>query len=133
MSQANIDLVQDLYGAFGRADVPAILGNLAEDVTWEAVGRPSDFPTFGPRAGVPAVLDFFVKVGENEDFTEFLPQSLHASGDKVFVLGHAKYKAKKTGKPVVTDWVHVFTLRDGKVSGWLEFADTAQIAEAYRG
>jgi ketosteroid isomerase-like protein len=40
---------------------------------------------------------------------------------------------KKTGKPIDTDWCHVFTVHGGKVTAFTEFTDTAQAAEAYRG
>ena len=35
--------------------------------------------------------------------------------------------------PVAADFVHIFTVKDGKVSGFQEFTDTATFAEAYRG
>ncbi len=45
----NIALVKSLYGAFGKGDIATIVAAMAPDVNWEAVGRTSDFPTFGPR------------------------------------------------------------------------------------
>lgn len=133
MSDANIAFIQDIYAAFGRGDVPAILESLTSDVTWEMVGRPKDFPNFGPRAGVDEVAGFFATIGETEEFDAFEPRAFHAAGDRVFVEGHAAGRLKATGKPVVTDWLHVFTLRGGRVAGFREFLDTAQYAEAWRG
>jgi uncharacterized protein len=49
------------------------------------------------------------------------------------VLGHYAWKIRKTGRAVASDWVHVFTLHNGKVTKFREFNDTAQFAEAYRG
>jgi ketosteroid isomerase-like protein len=34
MSQANADLVRDLYAAFGRGDVPALLTMLDDQIEW---------------------------------------------------------------------------------------------------
>jgi ketosteroid isomerase-like protein len=34
---------------------------------------------------------------------------------------------------VASDWVHVFTIRADKVVRFLEFTDTAQFVDAYRG
>ena len=49
------------------------------------------------------------------------------------VLGNYTLTLKKTGKSVATDWVHVFTVRDGKVAAFTEFTDTAQFVDGYRG
>jgi uncharacterized protein len=49
------------------------------------------------------------------------------------VLGHYKWTVRKTGKAVAADFVHIFTIKNGKVSGFQEFTDTATFAEAYRG
>ncbi|WP_156400552.1 hypothetical protein [Caulobacter sp. Root655] len=40
--------------------------------------------------------------------------------------------SRHTGAQVDTDCVHVFTLRDSKVSDFQEYADSAQIAAGYR-
>ena len=132
MSEANIKLIQDVYAAFGRGDVPTLLASLTDDVRWEMVGRPSDFANFGVRNGPAEVGEFFRLVGELEEFDLFEPRVFDAGGDKVVVQGRAEGRLRATGKPVKTDWLHLFTLRDGKVSGFREFLDTAQYAEAGR-
>ena len=40
-----IALVKSLYAAFGKGDIPTIVGAMTADATWESTGRPSDFPT----------------------------------------------------------------------------------------
>jgi hypothetical protein len=132
MSNANVTLVQALYAAFGRGEIATIVGAMAPDGTWESVGRPSDFPAFGPRKGQKAVQEFFDIVGRELTFSEFSPKEFYTSGDKVFVIGHYKMTVSKTGKPIASDWIHVFTFGDGKVTSFREFTDTAQAAEAYR-
>ncbi len=133
MSNDGTDLVRGLYAAFGRGEIDAILAAVTPGVSWESVGRSEDYPAFGPRHGVEAVRDFFRFVAENQEFTDFSPREFHAADDKVFVLGHYEAIVKKTGRKVATDWVHVVTLQDGKVSRWREHTDTAQFAEAWRG
>jgi uncharacterized protein len=132
MSNANVELVQGLYAAFGRGEIGTITKAMAPGSTWEVVGRASDFPTLGPRRGADGVQSFFEDVGQHLTFSEFSPQEFHAVDDKVFVLGRYAMTVKKTGKPLSSDWIHVFTIRDGKVAAFREFTDTAQAAEAYR-
>ena len=133
MSNANVSLVQSLYAAFGRGEVAALVDAAAPDCDWVTVGRPADFPTFGPHRGKAGVQSFFDKVAQHLDFSEFAPQEFHAVGDKVLVLGRYAMTVKRTGKPAATEWCHVFTISDGKVAKFREFTDTAQAAEAYRG
>ncbi len=44
MSEANLALVQQLYAAFGRGDIAAVLDMLADDIEWREVGRPQPQP-----------------------------------------------------------------------------------------
>lgn len=133
MSNANVTLVQSLYAAFGRGEIAKIVNAIAPDATWEMIGREADFPTFGRRQGPAGVKTFFDAVGANLDFSEFSPKEFYAVDDKVFVLGHYAITVKKTGKPFASDWIHIFTIRGGKVVAFREFLDTAKAAEAYRG
>jgi uncharacterized protein len=133
MSNANIALVQNLYTAFGKGDMPALLAGMAADIDWHSGGRASDFPGFGPRKGHGAVQDFFKIIADNNDFAHFTPREFYAADDKVFVLGDYAITLKKTGKKMESDWAHIFTIRNGKVTRFREFLDTAQAAEAYRG
>jgi ketosteroid isomerase-like protein len=132
MSNANVGLVQSLYAAFGRGEIATITNAMAPGSTWEVVGRASDFPTLGERKGSAGVQGFFDAVGQNLTFSEFSPNEFYAVDDKVFVLGHYAMTVKKTGKPLASDWIHIFTFRDGKVTAFREFTDTAKAAEAYR-
>jgi ketosteroid isomerase-like protein len=133
MSQANVAAAQSLYAAFGRGDIATILAGVAPDIDWRCVGRPSDFPTFGPRKGPKEVGEFFKAVADTNDFSEFSPKEFYADGDKVFVLGHYALSLKKNGKKIASDWCHIFTFHDGKLVKFREFLDTAQAAEAFRG
>jgi uncharacterized protein len=133
MSAANVAFVQSLYAAFKRGDIATIVKGLAADVDWEVNGRRKDYPLLGIWKGPAEVQKFFQGVAEHEEATAFLPRDFFAAEDRVFVLGHYSWKIRKTGRAVASDWVHVFTIRNGKVVKFKEFNDTAQFAEAYRG
>jgi uncharacterized protein len=133
MSRANIAVVQSLYAAFGRGDIATIISGLAPDVDWQVNGRRKDYPLFGSWKGSSEVEKFFKGVTQHEEATDFSPREFFGTGDRVWVLGHYAWKIRKTGRAVASDWVHVFTLRNGKVTKFREFNDTAQFAEAYRG
>ena len=133
MSQSNIDAVQEIYAAFGRGDLPAILERLSPEVDWREVGRESDFPAFRHCKGHEEVVSFFQQVAGTADFTAFEVESICASGDKVFVEGSNERVMKATGKTAASPWLHIFTFEDGKVARFVDYIDTAAVAEAYRG
>jgi ketosteroid isomerase-like protein len=133
MSNANVALVKGLYEAFGRGEIGKIVSAVTPDISWEIVGRRSDFPTFGQFRGTAGVQEFFGAVGENLDFTQFSPEEFYSADDKVFVLGRYAMRNKRTGTPIQSEWIHVFSISDGKVARFREFTDTAQALEGQRG
>ncbi len=51
MGEQSVDVVKGTYEAFGRGDVPAVLGGMADDVEWyEADGMPYGGLHQGPEA-----------------------------------------------------------------------------------
>jgi ketosteroid isomerase-like protein len=125
--QANVRLVQEAYAAFNRGDIQAVLNSLSDNVEWIAPGVE---PVAGTYRGKDGVAQFFQKVKETVEFSAFEPREYVAQGDRVVALGNYKATAHATGKPYQCDWVMSFTLRDGKVTKFQEFTDTAVIAAA---
>jgi ketosteroid isomerase-like protein len=127
----NTKVVQDAYAAFGRNDIPALLDTLDENVVWNPViGAASYVPTAGERRGKAAVAEFFRIVSEEVLFKVFEPKEFVAQGDKVVSLGH--YRAGvPTGRTFESDFVMVFTVRNGKIVAFQEFSDSAAINAAY--
>ena len=111
MSNANVAHIQSLYAAFGRGDVATIVAGLTPDVDWETVGRQKRLSDARAPQGHRAVEEFFKLVAENEDFSDFTPREFYAADDKVFVLGSYSLTVRKTGRPIASEWVHVFTLK----------------------
>jgi hypothetical protein len=132
MSNANIALVQGLYAAFQRGDIGAIMGAALPETFWQVHGRPKDHPAIGTYKGPEGVEKFFAIVADTEDVSAFKPREFYAAGEKVFVRGHYAWTMRKTGKPVSCEWLHMMTIRDGKLLAFEEFTDTAQFAEAMR-
>lgn len=127
-----LQVVQDLYSAFGRGDMAAILGLLDENVDWHFVARPEDIPFAGWRHGHQAMVAFFRTVAETCDVLEFGPHEVMSFDDKVLSLGHERVRVKTTGRLFESDWAHLFTVREGKVVRLREYYDTAAIAAAFR-
>jgi ketosteroid isomerase-like protein len=132
MSQQNISVVQNGYAAFGRGDIPGFLSLLDADVEWTTPGS-SDLPTAGTRRGPAKVGEFFGILNQLVTFEHFEPQSFFADGDRVVVLGTARSRVNGgSGKPLVENWCHVFTVRNGKIVAFFEYLDTAPFAAEYK-
>jgi hypothetical protein len=54
-----------------------------------------------------------------------------AQGDKVIMVGSYGATVNATGKRFDLPLVHVWTIRNGKVERFLNFTDSAKVAEAY--
>jgi ketosteroid isomerase-like protein len=132
MSNANIAFAQSLYAAFQRGDIATIAGAALPDTVWQTHGRTKDHPAIGVHKGPQGIQSFFGLVAETQDVAAFTPREFYAAGDKVFVRGHYAWTIRKTGKPVSAEWLHMFTVRDGKLLAFEEFTDTAAFAEAVR-
>jgi ketosteroid isomerase-like protein len=92
-----------------------VLDALTDDVDWHLQG-PSVIPFAGPRRGREGVAEFFSTVGEALEFEQFEPRKFVAQGDTVVVLGYERSIVKPTGRSFEQEWVHVYTLRDGKIA-----------------
>lgn len=112
------------YEAFARADVQAILGLLAENVDWEFVG-PRSLPFTGKRRTHEEVASFFSELAGSEDIQAFEPREFIDAGEHVTVLGWERGTARDSGKVYESEWAHVFTAKDGKITRWRGFMDTA--------
>ncbi len=125
---ANKSTIQDLYGAFARGDIPAVLGLFDPQIRWtEAEG----FPYGGTYVGPEAVLEgVFMKLGTEWDGFAAVPAQLVAEGDTVVALGTYSGTYKATGKSFSAPMVHVWKLRGGKIVEFRQHTDTAVVQRA---
>ena len=128
--EQNQRIVREVYEAFGRGDVPSMLGALSEDIDWRIDG-PETVPYFGQHNGHGGVVEFLTKLGTNVEMERFEPREFIARGDKVIVLGGERGRVKSTGRAFDNDWAMVFTLSDGKIKSFRSYEDTGAVAGAF--
>jgi hypothetical protein len=129
---SSIEVTQQLFAAFGRGDVPAILDLLDEEIVIEFYG-PSAIPYAGTWRGRGEARRFFETVLASVDIHQFDPEEFLADADKVVVTGHLRLTARSTGGEIVSDFVHVITVRNGKWLRFRDFMNTAAAAAAFGG
>ena len=127
MAVNSVDVVRGVYEAFGRGDVAAVLGAMADDVEWhEAEGMPYGGVYRGGQAVAENVFGPIVR-----DVSNFAvsPEELIGSGDTVAVVVRYTGTGQATGKQLDLPVVHVWDVRDGKIACFRQFIDTAMFRE----
>jgi ketosteroid isomerase-like protein len=131
--QQNVKVVQDAYAAFKSGDMTGLLHVMADDVKWYLPGPKDILPFVGARRGRDEVKQFFASVAENQEPEQFDPREFVAQGDQVVALGQYRWLVKGTRQSFTSDFAHVFTIRNGKISSFHEYFDTQAAVTAYRG
>jgi hypothetical protein len=129
--------ISAIYEAFGKGDIPTILGYVADDVRWEDwadnSAQRAGVPWLQARRGKAGVLEFFQIIGAF-DVKEFRVLSLMAGGDQVAAEFVIEYIVPSTGRRLRDEEIHLWTLNaDGKIIRLRHYTDTAKhIATAQR-
>jgi ketosteroid isomerase-like protein len=126
----NVRLLKNLYDAFGRGDIPAVLGAMSSDMRWhQAEGNPY-MPSGEAWVGPDAVLgNLFMKLGAEWDGFTVHPRLFHGAGDTVIVEARYSGTYKPTGKGMDAQVCHVWDVKDGKVTRFQQYVDTAKIQD----
>lgn len=120
-----LEKIQNLYAAFGRGDVPTILGMLSADVDWEYGGSTTNVPWLQHRHGREGAAEFFQSLA-NLEFTHFAPTHFFESGRTVVVLVDLAATVKKNGQTFIeTDEPHIWQFNEaGEICKFRHRVDT---------
>jgi uncharacterized protein len=133
---SNRETVQQIYAAFGRGDVPAILERLAPDVRWEhwpdgSGAQRHGVPWLAARTGPEEVGAFFESL-RGLEIHRFEPLALIADGEHVAALIDIDIEVRATGERFRDAEIHLWTFDgDGRVGEFRHFVDTAKHVEAH--
>ena len=126
----NASIIRGIYEAFGRGDIPTVLGMLDAQAEWNEAEH-FTYWTGGPFIGPQAVLTGVIaRIPQDLDGFAIEVGRIVAAGDTVVVEARYKGTAKATGKPIDAQVAHVWDLRDGKVVRFQQYTDTWQFAQA---
>jgi len=127
---SNLDILREGYSNFAKGDIPAVLEVFDPNIEWtEAEG----FPYAGTYKGHKEISEqVFMKLGTEWDGYTVKANEFIDAGDRIVVLGKYSGTYKATGKSFEADFAHVWTVRDGKATKFVQYADTAIVQEAVR-
>ena len=122
----NREIIGSLYEAFGRGDAATVLGTFDPAIEWmeaENVAYADRNPYRGPQQVAEGVFGRLMTEWEGFSVN---PARLLEDGDTVVALGRYRGTFRGTGRALDAQFVHVWTLRAGRVTHFQQYADTAQ-------
>ncbi|MBP6010651.1 MAG: nuclear transport factor 2 family protein [Alphaproteobacteria bacterium] len=135
--ERNLKTVGAIYEAFGKGNVPGILGCISPKAKWESWGGNS-----AQRAGVPwmkeqhgsdGVAAFFAYIGKWK-VNGFAVKNVMASGANVAAEVEVDFEVTQTGGRIQDEELHYWTFDErGRVTGLRHYSDTAEHIAAFRG
>jgi len=132
MSTADESVVvaKRLYTLFGAGDIPGVIGLFADDALWIEPGPPDKLAWAGTFQGHTGIREFFARVAETLDVLEFTTHETVAQGKHVVVFGREVSRVKATAKSFTSDFVHHYTVENGKIRSLRFYHDTAAMIAA---
>lgn len=126
MSHENAKIVESVYAAYARRDVPAVLN--MTDPEFEVV-QTQLLPWGGHYQGRDGLQRF---LGLLMEYVEGLPQieEYVEAGEQVVAIGRLRGKVKTTGKSFDIRIVHLWTVRQSRLVRFQAYIDTPAMLEA---
>ncbi len=134
--ETNRAVIQQIYTAFGRGDVPAILDHIADGCRWEAwdanTAQRAGIAYLQPQNGPSGVAEFFSAVGDLQ-IHDFQVGDMLASTTQVAVEIIIDASTPSGGR-FRDEELHLWTLgEDGRVVRMRHHVDTAKHIAAAEG
>jgi uncharacterized protein len=130
--QENVQLVKQVLAAFQQGDSQTFLSLLSDDVDFRHPMSTDIWPWAGRRRGRAQVAESWAGLAEVSELEHFESRDFIAQGNKVVALVFERFRIKATGRTVDNEYVHAFTLSEGKVVQFCVYEDTAPIIAAIR-
>lgn len=127
MTHPNAELLREAYDAFGRGDIPTVVGLFAEEIAWHVPGRS---PLSGDYRGHEGVVGFFSRAMELSGGT-LRVEADEIIGDGERVVALTTVSAERNGRSWSSPEVHVWRVRDGRVVEFTEYQGDQQTEDEF--
>jgi ketosteroid isomerase-like protein len=121
VSAENLQVVRDVYAAFARNDIPAVLVALDENIEWTTSMLLRSGATYRGHEGVEKLLG---ALGEVWQEMSAEPEEFIDGGDTIVVV--VRERATTSSGSTDTVAVHLWRMRSGKAIAFTEYIDTAR-------
>lgn len=121
-----LQIVEEVYAAFHRKDLPAILERVAPDAE---VFQTERLPWGGRYRGVGGLLVFLGRLTERIE-SEVEVEALFEAGCHVVQIGRTRGRVRATGQPFDVREVHLWRFRGSTIVGFESYIDTPAMEAA---
>ena len=125
---SNVDVVKKVYEAFGRGDVPAVLGAMDPGIEWHEAESHPYMPSGEAWIGPDAIVNnLFTRIGADWDGFAIHPKSFYDAGNSVIVEARYSGTFRPNGKSLDAQVCHLWDVRNGKITRFQQYVDTAKL------
>jgi ketosteroid isomerase-like protein len=128
--QENTKLAARMYETFNAGDIESFLNLFSDDVSWQSP-EIENVPLNVKFSGRENLGGFISDLDNYEEFLKMGPTEFIEQGDRVVVLGNFICRSKTTDKQYATDFAHIITIKEGKITNFYEFFDNAAACRAH--
>ncbi|MEM7553766.1 MAG: nuclear transport factor 2 family protein [Cyanobacteria bacterium P01_A01_bin.84] len=122
--------VEKFFVLLGMGNVEEAISLVSENTVFEAQG-PSSVPIYGKFHGKEGVKEFIKILGELFDTEAFNIYKFAVKDEYTFAHGYMQHRIRKTDKVFTSEWALVCTTKNGKITSYKMFEDTAALEAAY--
>jgi ketosteroid isomerase-like protein len=123
----NLDSARAGYAAFAAGDMAALNDAISDDIVWHSGG--SNILS-GDYVGKPAVFEFFGRIAEETggSFTNDIHDMLANDDHGVALVNQA---ATRGGKTLAAKSIHVFHMKDGKMTEFWAYPEKQEAFDEF--
>lgn len=118
---SNAEVIKSLYDSIANSDIGAVLGAFDDQIDYQVAESLPFEHQIGPQAVGENILSRLAQLVPNLSAT---PSEIHEAGEVVFAIGTYRGTGVATGMDFEAAFVHVWRMRNGKVSGFRSHTDT---------
>ena len=126
-------VVQRMYDALNREDIPGVLELLADDILWEVPGPQDLLPWAGAWHGHAGMLQFFDLFGKIAQTSHLSPRRLITQRDTVIAIVERYTTNKITNLSYWESIIQLVTVQHGKITALQFYMDSFPVVEALMG
>ncbi|MFI2029301.1 nuclear transport factor 2 family protein [Streptomyces buecherae] len=123
MTSQNIQAIRAAYAGFASRDIEAVLAVMRPDVEWVHPDGMADYGLGGTKRGHAGIREFLARVPAVLGGMRLDPREFVEAGDRVVVFGTREVTSRR-GTTAKLDFVHSWTMRDGRAARMEDIFDT---------
>lgn len=128
-TESNLAIIKHIMDTFARSsDTAPLFDAIADDAVFE-LAIPRELPLARIHRGKAGLTAYFERARELMELLDSHVEDYLANDRRVVVIGHERYRARRTGVVYATAWVLVFQFEAGKIVRMHSFEDLTGLTE----